>query len=566
MPLSQEIIDRVREASDIVAVVGEHVQLKRTGRAWKACCPFHKEKTPSFTVNADRQIFKCFGCGVGGDVYRFLMDFEKLSFPEAVEVLAARAGIPLPRRGWEGPREESVYPALEWAAGHYRKLLISPGGKPGRDYLTGRGIQEETAKRFGLGWAPDAWSTLLDAAGKRYPPELLRRAGLVTSRDRGGFYDRFRKRLTIPIRSALGKAIGFGARIVGDGEPKYLNSPETEVFSKGRVLYGLAEAREALKTTGEGLVVEGYLDVLSLAQAGFGNAVAACGTAFTADQARVLKRYVERVVLVFDGDAAGVRAAWKSAGVFLGEGLEVRIVTLPGQHDPDSFVREKGPEAFRNLATEAPGVVRFARETLLDRLEKREDLIRAFAYLAGRIEDPIRRRVLVQEAAETFRFDERVLAQATVRYLKGERRSTDRPAVAAARTESRDVLGRRYLAALLGGAAVAPEDDPVPADALREEKLRALYGAWLSFMDEDPARVRARLLEAEETRAFAAELLAADDGGEVRFEELHRRLVERARGDRGRILLEAIQRAETEGKQAEVDRLSRELQSLKEVG
>jgi len=332
MRLSLEIIERVREASDIAAIVSEHVQLKRTGRVWKALCPFHKEKTPSFVVNPDRQIFKCFGCGEGGDVFRFLMEFEKLSFPEAVELLAGRAGIALPRTGWTGGGEESVYPVLEWAGQIFRQELQGRGGEAARGYLKERGLQDGVVEQFGLGWAPAGWSHLSGAAEGRYPARLLQRAGLVVENNRGGVYDRFRGRLMIPIRSPLGRTIGFGARTLSGEEPKYLNSPETEVFNKSRVLFGLAENREAIKAADDVLVVEGYMDALALGQAGIPNVVAACGTAFTGDQARILRRYVDRAVLLFDGDAPGVKAAWKSAGVFLGAGLDVRVVSLPSEN------------------------------------------------------------------------------------------------------------------------------------------------------------------------------------------------------------------------------------------
>ncbi len=561
MRFPPETIERVREATDIVAVVSEHVQLKRAGRTWKALCPFHQEKTPSFTVNPDRQIFKCFGCGEGGDVFRFLMEFEKLSFPEAVELLAGRAGIPLPKAAWSGPEEESVYPALEFAATLYRRELKGRTGGPARAYLERRGLGEDVQERFGLGWAPPGWSNLLDAAGSKFSAALLQRAGLVLQNDRGGHYDRFRGRVIIPIRSALGRTIGFGARTLGDEEPKYLNSPETEVFVKGKVLYGLGEAKEALRGAEEALVVEGYMDALTLAQAGVGNVVASCGTAFTEDQARILRRYVERAVLLFDGDAAGIRAAWKSAAVFLGAGLMVRVLALPDAHDPDSFVRERGVEALRAGLAEAPGVVRFARETLLDRVEKREDLIKAFAYLGSRIEDPIRRRVLLQEAAESFRFDEATLVREAGR-LRGEApASRPRPA---ARADARDRLGRAYLARILGGPGT-DEVELLPESVLREPGLRELYARWNELREAGEAAPAGRLLAEDATRGFAAEVLAEDEEG-AELETLLARLRERLVRDKGREIREAIRDAESRGDAEAVERLLRELHALKGTG
>ncbi len=561
MRFPPETIERVREATDIAAVVSEHVQLKRVGRTWKALCPFHQEKTPSFTVNPDRQIFKCFGCGEGGDVFRFLMEFEKLSFPEAVEFLASRAGIPLPKTGWSGPEEESVYPVLEWASGHYRKALAGRTGGAARQYLERRGLETPVQEQFGLGWAPPGWSGLLDAAGTRWPAALLERAGLVIAGDRGP-YDRFRGRVIIPIRSPLGRTIGFGARTLGDEEPKYLNSPETEVFVKGKVLYGLAEAKEALKKAGEALVVEGYMDALTLAQAGFEGTVASCGTAFTEDQARVLKRYVDRAVLLFDGDRAGIRAAWKSAGTFLGEGLEVRVIALPDGHDPDSYVRAHGAEAMEALRLSAPGVVRFARETLLGKLEKREDLIKAFAYLGSRIDDPIRRRVLLQEAAEAFRFDEATLAREAGRLAgenapRGARRTAAAPGI-------EDRLGRVYLARLLAGEA-SGEEDLLPGEVLREGRLRELYARWRDLHESGDPSPRDRLLGEEGWRNYIAEILASDEE-RAELSPVVARLRERVRQARGKALREAIRDAESRGDPDAVDRLLRELQILKGSG
>jgi DNA primase len=558
MRLPQELIDRIREATDIVAVVSENVQLKKSGRTWKALCPFHQEKTPSFTVNPDRQIFKCFGCGEGGDVFRFLMEVEKLSFREAAEVLAGAASIPLPQSGWSGPEEQSVYPALEWASSFYRRELAGKTGGPAREYLKKRGLGEKIIDRFGLGWAPPGWSNLLDAPGKNYPPGLLLRAGLVIQNDHGGHYDRFRERLMIPIRSPLGRTVGFGARTLGSGEPKYLNSPETEVFNKSRVLFGLSEGRQSLKDANEAWVVEGYMDVLALSQAGFDHVVASCGTAFTEDQARVLKRYVDRAVLIFDGDTAGLRAAWKSAAVFLGSGLEVRIVALPDGHDPDSFVGAKGAEALETVCREAPGVVGFAREALVDRLEKREDLIKAFAYLGSRVNDPIRRRVLLQDAAEQFRFDEETLVREAARLQGKERPVKAQPQA----PETRDILGRLYMAGLLS-EEIVHDDDVLPETVLREKRLREMLARWLSLRESGEANPRSRLLEDEPLRSLTAEILASDE--EVAFEEVVARLTERVRAAKGKELKEAIREAESQGDTDQVERLLRELHSLKEA-
>ena len=561
MRLSPEIIDRVRDAADIVAVVSDHVPLKRTGRTWKARCPFHQEKTPSFTVNPDRQIFKCFGCGEGGDVFQFLMEFEKLSFPEAVEMLANRAGIPLPRQGWAPADEQSVFPPLEWTAVQFQKQLAGVTGAPAREYLKRRGLNQETVEGYGLGWAAPGWENLLRAAAGKYPPALLERAGLVIANDHGGHYDRFRGRLMIPIRSALGRTVGFGARTLGSEEPKYLNSPETEVFNKRKVLFGLAEAREAFKARGEAVIVEGYMDVLALAQAGMQNVVASSGTAFTEDQARILRRYLDRSILIFDGDTAGLRAAWKSAGVFLDAGLEVKIVALPQGHDPDSFVRENGVKALEEKCQNAPGIVGFAQETLLGRLERREDLIKAFAYLGSRVDDPIRRRVFLQEAGERFRFAEEVLVSEAERLRAGKTRprATTPEKV---RKEPKDILGRRYLAGVMSGEGVS-NGEALPETVFRESGLRALYGHWLLLRENAGDLARGRLLEDETYRGLATEILAVEEI-EDDFEAVTERMRERLRASKREELKEAIREADSQGDRDQVDHLLRELHSLKE--
>lgn len=564
MKYPPEIIDRVRESTDIVAVISEHVRLKKAGRAMKGLCPFHQEKTPSFHVNPDRQIFKCFGCGAGGDVFRFLMDAEKMTFPEAIQLLAGKTGIPLPRLGWAPSEEQSVFPVLEWAASFYRTELAGRTGGPAREYLQKRGLLPETVARFGLGWAPPGWDGLLKAVDRRFTPALLARAGLIIESERGGYYDRFRSRVIVPVRTPLGRTVGFGARTLGPEEPKYLNSSETEVFQKGKILFGLPEAKEFLKNVEEAIVVEGYMDTMALSQGGIGNVVASCGTAFTENQAALLRRYVERAVLLFDGDPAGIRAAWKSAGTFLAAGLTVRIVALPSGHDPDSFVREKGADELKSAIAEAPGVVGFAQNVLLDRVERREDLIKAFAVLGSVIDDPIRRRLLLQEAGERFRFDEETLIRETAS-LRGEKRQA-RPATVPRPSEgAKDPLGRAYLGMLLAQAD-PPEEHVIDPSSLREAGLRELYGRWQELREEGMPQPQSRLLEDPVYRDQVSELLAEEDWPAEAMQEVVGRLEARVRKEKGKTLQEAIREAEARGDPALARQLLAEHQALKDVG
>jgi DNA primase len=365
--IPQEFIERVRTANDIVSLVSQYVPLKPSGASFKGLCPFHNEKTPSFHVNPERQIFHCFGCSEGGDAFKFLMLYEKLSFIEAVAQLASRVGLELPRRsGRESKREDEERSLLlrlhEEAASFYTsQLAATPDGARALAYLRKRGLGDETIREYGFGYAPGGWTALLEQLTRRGArPDQVERAGLAIPRKSGsGYYDRFRERIMIPIRSESGKIVAFGGRILGQGEPKYLNSPESPVYNKSTLLYGFHKAKEAIRKTGFAILMEGYLDCLQAYQAGFGQAVACCGTSLTKGHARLLRRYTDRVVVNFDPDDAGARAARRSLDLLLEEGFDVRVLTLPGGRDPDGFLLEEGPDAYRKLLEGAPSFVDF---------------------------------------------------------------------------------------------------------------------------------------------------------------------------------------------------------------
>lgn len=415
MRYAQDLIDRVREATDIVALVGEQVRLTRAGRSYKGLCPFHTEKTPSFHVNPDRQIYHCFGCGAGGNAITFLIEHAKLTFPEAVRTLAERAGIPLPTRTEDAGADLEIgriHEALALAQEFFRERLNHREvGAPARDYLASRDITMETAETFGLGFAPDGWANFFDVAARRFTVDILSKAGLVVPKEAGGGYDRFRNRLMVPIASSSGRVIAFGGRTLGDDDAKYINSPESPVYQKGQLLFGLSMARDAIRRLDEAILVEGYFDHLRVFAAGFTNVVAVAGTAFTPAQAALLRRHAANVQLVFDGDAAGLNAAWKASGLCLAAGLAPRFVILPEGEDPDSLVRKEGPGAFRAALDEAVDVVGFTAARLIPRLGK-EEALRRLVDQIRESSDPIRRRLLVQEAADRLRFDEGVLVKA----------------------------------------------------------------------------------------------------------------------------------------------------------
>ena len=357
--IPQSFIDDLLNRTDIVDVVGSRVQLKKTGKNYSACCPFHKEKTPSFTVSPDKQFYYCFGCGAGGNALGFVMDHDHLDFPQAVEDLAKRIGMDVPREE-RGPGNRSrqpvdspLYPLLAAASDYYRQALKShPARKAAVDYLKGRGVSGIIARDFALGFAPPGWDGLLKHLGEDpLQQKAMIDAGLLLENtETGRRYDRFRDRIMFPIRDSRGRVIAFGGRVLGDDKPKYLNSPETPVFHKGQELYGLFEARQHNRNLDEIMVVEGYMDVIALAQLGLRNAVATLGTATSEEHLKRLFRLVPSVLFCFDGDSAGRKAAWRALEATLPnlqDGRRARFLFLPEGEDPDSLVRREGTEAFQ---------------------------------------------------------------------------------------------------------------------------------------------------------------------------------------------------------------------------
>lgn len=377
--IPEDKIEEVRLAADVVEVVGKRVRLTKKGKDFWGLCPFHGDSDPSFKVDRGRGTWHCFGCSEGGSVFTFVMKDEGLSFPEAVRELASRYGVDLPapkltpdqRRKIEV--RDRLLRVLQMAGKFFIQQLNSPSGRGARQYLLERrGLDGDTVRAFGLGYAPDAWEALgRYLADQQVPEELVVESGLAIRRDRGrGAYDRFRGRVMFPIRDAAGKLVSFGGRIMGEGEPKYMNGPESPVFSKSRTLYNLDQARPAMRKKDRALVVEGYFDVITCAAHGFAETVAPMGTALTAQQVRRLKGQAAEAVLVFDGDSAGLRAATRSLPVFLNEAMPARVLLLPQGEDPDTFLRNEGPEAFEEAVAGARPLV----EMVLDNIVEGGDL------------------------------------------------------------------------------------------------------------------------------------------------------------------------------------------------
>ena len=430
--IPEETLERIRDATDILEVVSEHVQLRQRGRNWFGLCPFHTEKTPSFSVNPDLQIYRCFGCGAGGNVFRFVQEIDRVSFVEAVSFLAERCGVALPSHQKRGDDDQSdyLYRANELACKYYCHMLRQPEGLKALQYLYSRDLDDASIERFGLGYAPPGWTSFQEVAGRRgFDPPILERAGLALASRRGsGHYDRFRDRVTFRIANLSGRAIGFGARALQpDEEPKYLNSPETDIYHKSAVLYGMSETRQAIRQRDCAIVVEGYMDLLSLVQRGVEPVVATSGTALTEQHTRLLGRYAERVVLVFDGDAAGSMAAGRGIETLLGANLDVRVVALPPEHDPDSYVRQHGPEEFERLVEHAASGLDF----YLDQLARRMDLgsvggkARAAELLMPlfeRCNESVRRDLMLRQAAQRLGIDEIALREDLQRAMERPRR------------------------------------------------------------------------------------------------------------------------------------------------
>jgi DNA primase len=497
--------------TDIVEVVGSRVPLTKAGREYKACCPFHTEKTASFWVSPEKQFYYCFGCGAHGTALRFLMDYDHMTFPEAVEDLAARLGLTVPHEGGGGtdPRDTALYDLMGRVAGLYaQRLAHDPRA---RRYLTERGLSTEVVQRFGLGYAPDAWDTLLTRFGTgESERHALLQAGLIIERERVAgaaerHYDRFRDRIMFPIRDSRGRVIAFGGRVIDRGEPKYLNSPETSLFHKGRELYGLYESRSG-GTLERLLVVEGYMDVVRLHQAGITYAVATLGTATTTEHLKRIFRLVRAVVFAFDGDRAGRAAAWRALQHALPEareGREIRFLFLPDGHDPDTLVGEEGREAFeRRLEAALPLSEYLVRELSsqsdLAHADGRARLAEAARPLIAQVPPGVYRELLIARIAEVVGLPAPRLAELWHSGAAApEATAVPSPPPRTARSAGRGGLVRQALARLVRFPATAAAVTDAERDALTrcEEPGADLLRAVLDDLRSQPLQISAQVIE-----------------------------------------------------------------------
>jgi DNA primase len=496
MAWPRSFIDEVKRSADPVRLIGEVVELKKRGTRWVGLCPFHQEKTPSFTVN-DEGLWHCFGCGEGGDLFKFVQQHEGIDFAEAVRSLAELGGVLIPEssRGLrqQGPKidRERILQALRAAADFYVAELQGKRGTAARAYLAGRGFDEAVASKFGLGFAPGGWGALQDALEKRgFTIAELELAGLVRKRaDGSGVYDLLRDRVVFPIGDNRGRPIAFSGRVLGDGEPKYLNSPETPVFNKSRTLYGLREARDGMRQTGFVMLVEGQLDLLACVQHGFTNVVAPLGTAFTAEHARVLSSHTAKAVIAFDGDNAGRAAAERTVAVFLPGGFQVTVVQLPNGKDPDSFLSESGADGMSEALRRSLPALGF----LVTRAEERGDLrspkgkAQALESLLGfvlQVEDRVERAEWMGRIGDALEIS-RHLVEASFSELRQRARRhpagyrDEHAAVPSAAAQLAEVpLAERDLArALLSHADWLPELRAIYGDGVTDPRVGALLDA-----------------------------------------------------------------------------------------
>ena len=543
--IPEEKVSEIRNAADIVDIISETVLLKKTGKNFIGLCPFHTEKTPSFTVSPDKQIFHCFGCGSGGNVFSYLMRQEGLSFPEAARQLARRYSISLPQKGNRGEdqrrasEKERLYAANKQALEYFQHMLLEhPAGKSARQYLTTRGIQRKTAEAFQLGYVPDGWDHLIRHFRRhRRPLEPLERSGLIVKSKRGkGFYDRFRNRLMFPIIDPQMRVLGFGGRVLDDALPKYMNSPETPVYNKRRVLYGLHRTKDKCRTSGSVFIVEGYLDLIALYQNGVENTVATLGTALTSEHVRLLTRYAERMMLVYDSDEAGLRSAqrcidifWKDHvdfrrnDVFQEKNADTRIMVLPEDHDPDSFIREFGAEKFVAAARKAPGIISFLMERAVQAhglsVEGKIRIVNAMLPSLAAVNDRIAKALYVKNLSERIELDERTI------WSKLKERPTESAAVSSGQspaspetgpdTDGRQVVDNRFERQIISMMLQFPDilidiETQQVLDYFESNRLQSIGKRILSQRSATAAELLSRI-ENDQDRDLAASLAMADE-------------------------------------------------------
>ena len=552
--IPEDTINQIKNAANIVEIVGDSVVLEKSGRNYKGLCPFHAEKTPSFTVSAEKQIFYCFGCHTGGNIFSFVMQHEGLSFPEAVRAMGLKYGIEVPdnRLSPEQKRrlseKEKLFRVNELAMYFFQKSLSDPGvGQQAKAYLVGRGMTRNIIEGHHLGYSPHRWDGLLRHLGqKKVPLELIAKTGLIVPRKRNsGYYDRFRDRIMFPIFDQNQKVIGFGGRVMGDGMPKYLNSPETPLYNKRRSLYGIQKAKPEIRKNGIVYLVEGYFDALALHLYGISNAVATLGTALTPEHVQLLKGLVGpsgKAILVYDSDQAGIKAAQRSIAIFEQGYLDARILVLPDGYDPDDYLKEYGLEDFHKASERALGMVPFLIESAIQRygmsLEGKVKVVSALQHALAHVQDNIARSLYIKQLAERLAIDETAIME-KVRLSPGKRPMNslnieDRQI--SKRTVPPNRLEQQIVAMMIRYPVMIPEivGDNI-LDNFEDEKLKTIGQMIINQRDGDKNSVAdwVSMIDDSEYRNLLAKLAIKDQHWErqgcerllVQFESRRRRKI-----------------------------------------
>ncbi|HUP48835.1 MAG TPA: DNA primase [Thermoanaerobaculia bacterium] len=574
--LNDNVIAQVRSAADIVEFVSQVTPLKAAGKSYKGLCPFHREKTPSFHVDRDKGLFYCFGCGTGGDVFKFLSLTERFTFPEAVEHVASRVGIELPRRRRTSREsdKDDLLEVIDDASAAFHQALGFPDN-PASRYLAGRGVSKDIITKYGFGYAPESWDYIYRRLGGKHGEKKLELAGLIMPRKGGGgYYDRFRNRLMIPIHSETGALVGFGGRSLDGSEPKYLNSPESEIFNKSRLLYNLHRSKDAMRKIDRAILVEGYFDAIAIDHAGVPGVVASMGTSLTSGQASLLRRFTRRVVIAYDGDEAGRNATLRAAPVLLSAGLHVEALDLDGEKDPDSLVQARGVDGFLELLGNAGDIFQFAlREWAAGAAQmsgrEKSEAVERFVPLLSAVVDPVIRNDAAQRIAEAFRLEFEVV------WSRVRGRAQAAPAEAGARATTWNSQ-RSILAAALQGLLAPELVHRVTEDYFEDDACRTLF-----LITKDDLRsgkpidftAVATHLRGEAELTLLSELVLGDlfepgffDRVEEALRPLERNSIERRKLDIQRKIAEALDQGDEE-RVRELDRqkleIARILSSLK---
>jgi DNA primase len=571
--IPDDIVERIKAESDILSIVSGFVTLKKIGKDYRGLCPFHQEKTASFYVIPAKGFYHCFGCGAGGNAVNFIMAHERLDYPEALRYLAEKAGITIPETT-NGRKSdfETLYEALALAGSYYSKSLRDGSGNGALEYLRSRGIADEIMRTFGIGYAPPGWDGLIKfSASKAVGTAILERVGLAIKKE--SYYDRFRNRLMVPIKTVSGRIVGFGGRVLpGDDGPKYINSPETEVYKKGKTLFGLDISKDYIREENQAVVVEGYFDLIALHQYGIRNVVAASGTGFTPDQAQLLARFCEQIVLLYDSDSAGIKAAFRACGVLYNSGIEPNLVRLPKGHDPDSFVREHGAKALQTLISGGVDVIDFVYGGLQGRfsdqsLARQAKIIQGLAETAELILDPLRRGLLIKKISEKFDLAAGTIESQIRRVPQaGEKEIAERPI-------GREKPEREFLAFLLSHPDLIDECRSVVEPSLFIDQNSAQLFELMTSLNDlgQPVAVSGMFdrIEDEGLRRRLSEIAVIEhpNGNEkVHFQEYMRAFKTIALKKRKEELRGQISEAESLADEKRVQQLTRELRDLQTRG